>query len=269
VVAHVECPGSSRPHAIRRLNLPHPVRESRLDSERFGVLVFRAEIRNKHDLAAFLRQYRSLSADLVIVRTPHLQQADAESLRDLGFECLEQRETWVRSLSELPEARCRWDLEEAGTDQLEAVRDLARECFREYNGHYHNDSRLPDALCTEAYADWASRLCTKEPDSVLFVCRDNDTRLVGFGHARKQSASTAHFELTGVLPGHRGKGIHHAMLLQRMKWARARGCRQVLVRGHTENDRVRRNWAQAGFRFVTTEMTWHGWRGNLINPAPR
>ena len=73
---------------------------------------------------------------------------------------------------------------------------------------------------------------------------------------------TAYEELTGVLPGYRGRGLGTALVAVAGTWARGRGYRRLLTSTSTSNEAMQRTARRLGFRFA-------GRWSHLLGPVTR
>lgn len=73
---------------------------------------------------------------------------------------------------------------------------------------------------------------------------------------------TAYQELTGLLPGHRGRGLGTALVAAAAAWAKGRGFRRLLTSTSTSNEAMQRTARRLGFRFA-------GRWSHLLGPVKR
>lgn len=80
----------------------------------------------------------------------------------------------------------------------------------------------------------------------------------GFATARDVGDRTVYLSRAGVLPAHRGNGLHLRMIRRRIRWARSIGAGAVVTDVLVENIRSAVHLERAGLRLYIPEEPWVG-----------
>ncbi len=234
---------------------------SPLDSERFGIVVARADGVSAAAVPALLSFAREHEVEMLIARCDGADQAAARALADAGLTLLETQITYRGSLGlQSRDAGIR-----AGVaDDALAVAELARQGFKDLAGHYHADSRLSSHACEEIYVDWALRGLAGEAAEAFYVA-EVEGRVAAFGMFT-QSGAEVTFQLSTVASWARGKGLYTACLRRGMVWGAEQGADEMIGITAHGNIPAQRNLIKAGLRPVAGTSTFHGWRDRLVMP---
>jgi GNAT superfamily N-acetyltransferase len=232
---------------------------SALDSQRFGIRVFRARADNVEAVADLLQFARSTDLDLLIVRCPIETIAAAQALERAGA-FLTDTLVYYRGLTStfepspapsIPVRLCQ------ATDRA-ALEAIARASFAGFFGHYHADPRLDPTAATEGYVEWASSALA-DNSSVVLVS-ETDGRLSGFLTARKLDGKTWEILLNGVAPEFQRRGIYAALFHEIGCRARREGASELLVSTQLANFAPQKVWARAGLALDHALYTFHWWK---------
>lgn len=231
---------------------------STLDSERFGVVVARADdvaAASVSDLLAFCEEN---GVELVIARCDGLDLAAMRALIGAG---MTEVEAQIVYQGPIRPARRRTPIREGTAADREALAELARAGFTEMPSHYHVDSRLPLEVCVDAYVDWTLRGLSGEAADLLLVA-EIEGRIDGFMmFSLRDAALTA--VLSTVSPAARGRGLYNSFLSAGMGWGSERGAEQIIGVTPHGNIAAQRNLIKTGLRPVGSLVTFHGWRDRL------
>jgi hypothetical protein len=231
---------------------------SPLDSDRFGVVVARAEDVTSEAVPEILAACRRQHVELLIARCDGADHLAARALVVAGLGLLEAQITYRGPLTDSTSAP---GLREARPEDAEGVAALARIGFGEYGGHYHADPRLPTDGCRELYVDWALRGLRGEAADVVYVA-EVEERLAAFG-LFTLAGDEITFRLSVVAPWARGRRLYRAILARGMAWGRDAGASAVIgVVAHGTLP-AHRNLIASGMRPVSSTSTFHGWRDQL------
>lgn len=234
---------------------------SSLDSDRFGIVVARADGVTAHAVPALLSSCKQRDVALLIARCDGADQTAARRLALAGLELLEAQITYRGALvSSTPAPGIR----EAVPGDAAGIADLARTGFSDYGGHYHADPRLPREACRNLYVDWALRGLSGEAADVVFVAEVNE-RLAAFGLFTRAD-DEIRFQLSAVAPWARGRGHYHSILACGMDWGLGGGAGTVVGTVAHGTLSAHRALIAAGLRPVSSTSTFHGWRDRLVLP---
>jgi len=231
---------------------------SPLDSERFGIVVARADDVVGSAVPALLSFVREHDVEMVIARCEGADQDAARALVDAGMDLLESQITYRGPVEpQAHEDRIR----EAVPEDADAVAELARTGFENLAGHYHADSRLASHAPREIYVDWTLRGLAGEAADVFYVA-ELEGRVAAFGMF-SQDGPEVTFLLSTVAERARGEGLYAAILRRGMTWGAERGAEAMIGITAHGNIPPQRNLIKAGLRPVAATSTFHGWRDRL------
>ncbi len=232
---------------------------SSLDSDRFGIVIARADRVTAHVVPAILSFCKQRDVVLLIARCDGGDPAAARRLALAGLVLFEAQITYRGALVASPPAR---DIREARPDDAAGIAHLARTGFSDYGGHYHADPRLPPDACRDLYTDWALRGLSGEAADVVFVV-EVDGQLAAFGLFTR-AADEIRFELSAVAPWARGHGHYRTILARGMNWGLDRGASAVVGIVAHGTVAAHRNLIAAGLRPASSTSTFHGWHDRLV-----
>jgi GNAT superfamily N-acetyltransferase len=236
-----------------------PASYSALDSQRFGIRVFRARVEEASAAADLMQFVRSADLDLLIVRCPVQAMAAAQALERAGC-FLTDTLVYYRGATrnfEPPPANSTGVRLGQATDRT-SVEVVARASFSGFFGHYHADPRLDPDAATEGYVEWACSALA-DPASVVLIS-ETDGRVSGFLTAKKLDGKTWEILLNGVAPEFQRRGIYTALFREIGCRARAQGASEVLVSTQLANLAPQKVWTRAGLALDHALYTFHWWK---------
>jgi GNAT superfamily N-acetyltransferase len=239
--------------------MSEPAAYSALDSQRFGIRVFRARAGDVAAVLGLIQFARSADLDLLIVRCPVEAVAAAQSIERAGG-ILTDTLVYYRGPTSCFEpspaaSPCVRLCQETDRAALETI---ARASFAGFFGHYHADPRLDPAAATEGYVQWASS-ALDDPSSVVLVS-ETEGRLSGFLTAKKLDAKTWEILLNGVAPEFQRRGIYAALFREIGCRVRAQGASEVLISTQLANLAPQKVWSRAGLQIDHALYTFHWWK---------
>ena len=236
-----------------------PAAHSALDSQRFGIRVFRAGPENVEAVAQLMQFARSGDVDLLIVRCPVAAVAAAQELERAGCFLTDTLVYYRGSTSGFAAAptlpTCIRLGQEADRAALEGI---ARASFAGFFGHYHADPHLDPAAATEGYVQWASSAL--DDAASLVLVSETEGRPSGFLTAKKLNAKTWEILLNGVAPEFQRRGIYAALFRDIGCRARLQGASEVLVSTQLANLAPQKVWTRAGLELDHALYTFHWWK---------
>lgn len=230
---------------------------SPLDTERFGVVVARADGVTAETLPRLLEFCAEHEVEMVVARCDGGDLAAAKALTAAGMTALEFQIVFKGPLRPRTDSAIRPG---APTDR-EAVAALAATGFDQLVGHYHADPRLDPEACREGYVEWSLRGLEGEAADAFYVY-EVDGAVRGFGMFAADGEE-ATYVLATVDPASRGRGMYVALLRQGMAWAAERGAREIVGVVAHGNVAPQRNLLKSGMLPVATTTTFHGWRDQI------
>ena len=114
--------------------------------------------------------------------------------------------------------------------------------------------------CDEVYQDWARRSCLSR-DVAGEVLVADDGRLVGFGTLKLNDPSEGEGGLYAVAPRARGAGLYRALMIESLRWCRARGAERMVISTQVTNLASQTVWSRLGFDPARSYYTFHLWLG--------
>jgi ribosomal protein S18 acetylase RimI-like enzyme len=237
------------------------VRLSPLDTNRFGIVVARADGVKRDQVDEVFDFCDSHQVRLLICRCSVEDVATTHALSAAGCELMDTLVYYERDLVKSPVAgeigAAIQPWERGDTDQVEAI---ARECFRQYSGHYHADPRLDRDAVTETYASWARALC--EPaDGAFVLVAGEPGRRVAFSGFRQGPPEVGELVLGAVLPSARGGGLYRKLTEAGMLRLQSAGARRFITSTHLGNWSAQASWSAAGLHPYSAHHTSHRWFG--------
>jgi GNAT superfamily N-acetyltransferase len=230
---------------------------SPLDTERFGVVVARADEVTAAALPALVEFCERHQVEMVIARCDGGDLAAAKAMTAAGLRALEFQIVFKGPLRPRRDPAIR----EGTPADRDAVAGLAAIGFEQIAGHYHADPRLDAGACREGYIEWALRGLAGEAADAFFVY-EFDGRPQAFGMF-SDGGEEATYVLATVDPAARGRGLYVALLHHGMAWAAKRGAERIVGVVAHGNIAPQRNLLKAGMLPVATTTTFHGWRDQM------
>jgi GNAT superfamily N-acetyltransferase len=232
-----------------------PAAISPLDSERFGIVVARADDVSADRVAEVVSFCEQHEVELVIARCDGRDLFATRALIAAGMVPVESQLDFRGPLFETTPAV---PIRAGDQGDREAVADLARRGFVEMPSHYHCDPRLPLDACLEVYVDWALRGLSGDAADAFLVA-EVDGRPAGFTMFGLRGGQIQSL-LSTVAPEARGRGVYTAMIHAGMAWGIERGAESLIGVTPMGNVAAQRNLIRLGLAPVTATVTFHGWR---------
>lgn len=235
---------------------------SKLDSARFGLRVFRCQLKIVEERALF-HQIISENTDISIIRTPSgagsgLQRLGRYGLHPIHADTLVHYETDLHAYEPAPLKNTDLAFSEAAPSDQAELNALVLSTFAGYVSHYHANPVLDQAKILAGYVEWASNyisdnsgqrntwIARRAGQLVAFACCQSDTE-----------TACGHGILYGVHPDHSGGGLYGDLIRYTQARYRERGFRCMQVSTQVWNLAVQKVWAREGFRISAAQDTWH------------
>jgi ribosomal protein S18 acetylase RimI-like enzyme len=229
---------------------------SSLDSDRFGVRVFRAAADTLEEARAVCAFLDANAVDMLIARCPTHALEVAQHWESAGFFLTDTLvyfggDTARFELAPPRETRLVCEDDRAS---LEAV---ARAGFTDFRGHYHTDPKLDASRATEGYVEWCLR-STRDPHFEVWVTGDPGD-VTGFLTLQTHGPDRAEIVLNAVSPRHQRKGIYDALVRAAGSSCRARGIPDLFVSTQLSNLAPQKVWVRHGMEPRSSFYTFHRW----------
>ncbi|MEN7550232.1 GNAT family N-acetyltransferase [Rapidithrix thailandica] len=233
---------------------------SRLDSERFGLVIHRAKL-DEIDAKEIVEQIIEHKIDTAILRIPTQQLSFVHKLDKLALpnritdtlayyhfdlEKYEKKELINQDL----------EFKVATPNDHEIINQIVRETFGQYVNHYRMNPIFDNEAVTEGYMDWMRSYAEGNEDRVCWLVYQAG-ELVGFGTFNFQIEEKVKGILYGVKPNKRGKGIFKDIMTYAKNYAKDRGRSYMRATTQIENIHVQKAWTKEGFELHHTENTIH------------
>lgn len=246
--------------APEKTGLPSPPHISRIDGERFGIRVARAEL-VVATLEDGLEFCRTNAIELLVGRCRSDQIDAAQAMERHGFLLMDTVLHYdlalrdARTLRESALVTTRNMIE----GETEAVVDVARDTFRHYHGHYHADERLDPDDAVDVYTSWARRSCTDRKVCDLVLVAELAGRIVGFLTMKRVDDSSAELPLAGVAADCQGRRVHATLHNAMVRHCSAQGLTRLIGSTQASNLAMQKNMLRAGWLPTHAEYTFHKW----------
>jgi GNAT superfamily N-acetyltransferase len=227
------------------------VRESIVESRRFGIRVIRVTVPGDADADGALRLIEGSGAELVVLRFATTRLDVSDVVRNSAWNLVPAGTVvyWDKHLQAPDDSRKapgdRDVNREATARDRDTVAQLIPLIFDGYRNHYSMNPALRGQAITDGYTEWAlSRV--NAPDGFVTLLRRH-AHDVGVATVALETHSDAEVELAGIHPDHQGQG-HYATLMQgveRQAWDR--GARHLVISTQASNIRVQRAWVRLGY----------------------
>jgi ribosomal protein S18 acetylase RimI-like enzyme len=235
------------------------IRLSQIDSDRFGVIIARADGLDVEHLESAIDFCRSHQVQLLISRSRVEDVATTHALTAAGFLLMDSLVYYQRDLARSPvSSQPSGPIELINPGDEDQVEAIARVCFRDYSGHYHADPRLDRGACIQTYASWA-RACCEEANGGFVLVAGDPSRRVGFSSFRQGSDKVGELVLGAVLPAARGAGLYRNLTLAGMLRLQTSGAQKFITSTHLTNWSAQASWTAAGLHPYCAYHTFHRW----------
>lgn len=238
------------------------LRESPLDSDRFGLRVFRARA-EQVDGGRLFREIVANDVDIAIVRVPagcggQLQRLGHYGMHPIHADTLVYYQVPLTDREPQPLRNRDLVFAEATDGDAGELDALVAGTFEGYVSHYHANPRLDPAHILAGYAEWAAGyLAGNAQGRIAWVAR-RDGVIVAFAccqHDEQQRQCEG--VLFGVHPDHSGGGIYGDLIRYSQAQYRARGYRTMTVSTQVWNLAVQKVWGREGFVLDRAYDTFH------------
>jgi len=236
--------------------------ESSLDSERFGLRVFRVRAAEV-DGGRLFKEILAREVDVAIVRLPagsgsQLQRLGRYGMHPIHADTLVYYRVPLADREPQPLRNDDLLFAEATADDAGELKALVSGTFDGYVSHYHANPRLDPALILAGYAQWAAGyLAGEDQGRITWVARRNGV-IVAFAcchHDEQQQECEG--VLYGVHPDHAGGGIYGDLIRYTQTQYRARGYQTMTVSTQIWNLAVQKVWGREGFVLDCAYDTFH------------
>lgn len=239
--------------------------KSPLDSQRFGINVFRLDVSelDSTKFACVVKDFDSAQPDIVIVRVSDVQLINflgelSEAFRFvIADSLLEFCLVFADKFEHLSGANSREirDHIRLGVPEDEsAVRRVASQAFLSHRSHYHANPLFSRSLINVGYEDWAANELRDR--NSFFVYEDNDKNIKGFLSLQIRNLRGT-VVLNAVDPQFAGLGIYQALLKTALEFASDQDCLDVKIMTPSTNIRPINVWIKLGFRYSRLLHTIH------------
>jgi ribosomal protein S18 acetylase RimI-like enzyme len=240
---------------------PTLLKRSPLDSQRFGLEIYRGHIRPM-DVAFLWDDIAQSGLDIGIFRLPahaisamkaytgpRSQLIHADTL--VYYEAnLDKTQAAVLRNTPSMYREANW------ADQTELI-DLVFRAFANYENHYHANPAFSHTDVLAGYGEWAVSHLNDVKQCRTWVATDPDG-LIGFMCCSfNTEKGEAEIVLNGVSPEHARKGVYSDLLNLAKQHFAGMGLERIRVSTQIGNYAVQRAWTNEGFRLVEAFDTWH------------
>lgn len=233
------------------------LRESPLESERFGLSIQRATVPSgaSATIDGLLSQVTASTSDVVILRYPQERVDWFAALSRLGRHALfADSLVYWRLRTGSSRRRSPADQVTTAVKPVEpaTIDELMADIFAGYGNHYLANPLFDRALATAGYQDWARRSALGTPPVTVAV----SGTLAGIATVTT-AADHLEIELAGVRPSHQAQGLYGHLLAATEDLAAAGGRSEVVISTQGHNTNVQRAWARFGFEPIASFVTVH------------
>lgn len=227
---------------------------SEIESRRFGVEVYRANVETEADATAAVEFEQ---ADLIVARVDTKAVALVQALERGGYFLCDTLVYFRGETARFDAPGAVEGLRIADVTDAAALEPVARAAFSDFFGHYHTDARLDGAVATEGYVEWCVSALAWTNGYVLGAF-DGDT-LAGFATVRVED-DAAEIVLNGVSPSYQRRGIYSALVQTIGHRAKERGVSRIFSSTQIQNLGPQKTWSRHGLLPAESKYTFHRWR---------
>jgi RimJ/RimL family protein N-acetyltransferase len=248
------------------------LRFSPLESDRFGLRVFRCDVESV-DAAAIAAAIEHERVDVLILRVPARELGAVNSLASHALVPI-VADTLVYydidlSAAAVADLDASVTLRPASRDDAALLARMSREIFAGYVSHYHaNPLFAPDRIL-DGYAEWAARHVGMSDGSGAWLV-ERDGEIAGFSCYHVDDADgLATGVLNGILPAARGHGTYRGMLQAMFTAFAEMRLRRFEISTQVHNVAVQRVWTahRLALRRASNTVHLNAMRG-LARQAP-
>jgi GNAT superfamily N-acetyltransferase len=233
---------------------------SEVDSERFGVRVARAHVKQQ-SLQQVLDFCAAERINLLIARCSTKELHTAQKMESLGFLLMDTLVYYSFDLVKraIPDDSPRAHVRKSVPEDKGQIETVATAAFKGYHGHYHADSRLDPKKCDEGYVSWAMRSCTSKEVATEVLVAERDRKILGFLTLRLNSPKEVEGVLFGVAPEAQGIGVGRSLMVDGLRWCKDQQAKEMVISTQVTNVGVQKVWCRVGFDPAHSLYTFHKW----------
>lgn len=236
---------------------------SPLDSQRFGMRVFRGRVDALDDRALF-QALVAERVDVAILRTPAgaspaWYRMGRYGLLPIHADTLVYYRMALQDREERPLRNTDLAFAEATDADRDTLAALVRTTFDRYVSHYHANPAFDRERVLAGYMEWATGYIAPSAAAgrITWVARRGGEIVAfaccGFDEATEEAEGV----LYGVHPAHAGGGLYGDLIRYTQAQFRARGFRSMAVSTQVWNYAVQKVWAREGFALDKAYDTYH------------
>ena len=237
---------------------------SATESSRFGLRIGRVTLPSGSAVDAVRAVLRDDQPDVLIVRAPADDPAMPAALARIGAHVTLTADMLIY---------WRWDASErsapratvgsvTATEDDDEIAALVRGVFAGYTNHYAANPLLAPSDALDGYVEWAQLLV--RGGATCLVLQGSGGGPAGFGLI-DWVEPVPDVRLAGIVPDARGRGAYRDLVAHMMRNVLERGGASLQISTQAHNTGVMRAWAEAGWRPVSTQTTFHVIRSALLS----
>jgi ribosomal protein S18 acetylase RimI-like enzyme len=186
-------------------------------------------------------------------RTDSSHLAAIRSLEANGFHLVDILITFSYDLNDYDKGEKEVSI--AGEADLKPLKRMAESSFTQ--DRFHNDPTLPKKLSDKLYGLWLEN-CFKGRSEAVIVYRQNGNP-IGFitCNRDKKDRETGVIDLVAVSKGSQGMGVGLKIVENALYWFKNNGFKRVTVGTQINNVPAVRIYEKAGFRTISSSVTYH------------
>ncbi len=233
---------------------------SSLDSERFGINIFRATL-DDICIEELKEQINSDAIDLIILRLPTTTKDKHSALHQLGFQII-HADTLVYYFSilntDIPPLRNELSFEVISEENNEILDKIVPVIFKDYKSHYASNPMLDKTKISQGYVEWAKSYITiANPNRISWLVK-KDTEIIGFATCSfNQEKKECEGVLYGVMPQASGKGVYTDIIRFTQGYFKELNYKKMWVSTQIQNYSVQKAWIKENFHLEEAFDTYH------------
>jgi acyl dehydratase len=238
------------------------LKKSHLESERFGMNVYRYTEDNDIDFRWVKSDIITNKIDLAIIRLNSEKKRENNKIWNIGFPVL-HADTLVYYNCKLenlhiPELKNDLTFERCTIDNAVTLDFLVREIFKNYSNHYWTNQMIDRDKALNGYVEWACGFIQHNIDesNKMGWLVIKDEKYIGFATCSIEGTE-GEGVLYGVLPEHSGGGVYTDMIRFTQNEMRKQGCEFMKVSTQIHNFSVQKVWSREGFHLWKSYDTYH------------
>lgn len=234
---------------------------SHVDSERFGLRVFRGTICSIDERSLF-QELVAESIDIAIVRTPAgagaaLNRLGRFGIHPLHADTLVYYQVALDAYEPRPLRNADLAFSEALPSDRGELESLVASTFNDYTSHYHANPLLDRDSILAGYAEWAAGYLAGGDARTAWVARRGGA-IVAFACCSHDDATgICEGILYGVRPDSAGGGLYGDLIRHTQAQFRNRGFHTMKVSTQVWNLAVQKVWNREGFVLTQAFDTYH------------